>query len=309
MNNNNTLIKYLAVVLVVLAAIWGFKNYTPKSNIDNTNYTKMWQTIKPDAVTAINVKLNDKEVALVKDGGTWKIDGAQADNQAVKDLLTNIITPAQVTVVAETNARHSDFGIASTSAQLVVQAGDQKQTMLVGTTGTGGRYVAFAGQDMVYLVPGLPTMVDSVSQNDWIDKTLVAIKEEAITKLTIERKGVKLTLDHTNGTSWNKEGETTVLDPSTFNAAISTLSSMMTQGLVDKTNESQYAAEPTVTVTAERKELGPVTLKFYASKDTAKVTSSERAGNYAISSSVMDNFTFDPNTLKPLPSPTPTPKS
>jgi hypothetical protein len=305
---SNSLIAYLLIVILVLAAVWAFKTYQPQTDSDSAMYANKWQKLTVDQVKAITVKSGQEELALTKDGLSWKAGEYPADNTMVNDLLQNLLQPAKLTVVAITGARHGELGVASESAVLVIGTDKPNRSVRLGNNGTGGRYVRFDDTDTVYLVPNLPALADSLDLNNWIDKTLLRISEDKITKLTVEGNKSKVTLVRQNG-DWTKEGDSQLLDSSPFTPLTQALASLTTRGLVKKELEKEYAAKPNLTITVEQTDGTPVTLKFYPGNNDALAESSERAGRYVVPTTMVDSLTIDPAALKPLSSPTPTVKS
>lgn len=304
MKNNKT-IGVLFLVLAVLLGIFLLRMYLPKSSADNKTYLEWWEEIKPEAVTNLTVKQADTELSLHKDNSHWKIGEIPVDETKVDDLLTKLLQPTEVTVVAVTGAQHDSLGVASGAAILTLKTDTTEKAIRLGNPSTSGRYVRLGDMDTVYLVTQLPTGIDSTNQNEWVDKIITKIPEDKIKSLTVKDKAQETVLERRDA-KWFLQGSDTELDSTNFGAALSTLSSLSTQGLADIIAEKNYPTTPTVTVTVHRTEGDPVTLTFYTGTNDSLVSSSERPGKYTLSSSVVDNFTLKAEDLKPKPSPSPT---
>jgi hypothetical protein len=144
-----------------------------------------------------------------------------------------------------------------------------------------------------------------VSLTDWIDKKLVAIAEDKINSVAMAVGKQTLTLVRKDNGDWVEEGKEVALDKNGFTTAISNLTALVTQVLVEKASSEKYPTAPTVEVIVNQKEGEPMVIKFYGGESTAKVTSSTRTGEYVVATSVMDSFKIKAADLKPAPSPTP----
>jgi hypothetical protein len=227
-----------------------------------------------------------------------------ADSSAIQELLQKLIKPTQVTVAALTAARQADLGVGSESASLTIKSGGQQKTIRVGNSSGNGRYLRIDTETTTYLVTEIPSMADSTSQNDWVDKTLVKITEDKINKVTVVSDKGKVELTHQKD-GWRETGKTQLLDSSTFANLTNTLAGLMTQGLVDVSQEKSYTTTAKVTITVEQTGGEPMVLTFYPGKENDMVVSSARAGKYVVATATVDGLKVDPKELKPLPSPTP----
>jgi hypothetical protein len=306
MKNNRT-IGILLLVLGVFLAIFLIRSYLPKGETESKSYAEWWENLKKEAVTGLTVKSGETEVALQKNGNDWQVGEVLADGEKVDELLTNLLSPTEVTVVAVTGTQHESLGVASGAAILTVKTDTTNKAVRLGKTSTSGRYVRLGDGETVYLVAKLPPGIDVVETNEWVEKTLTKIPEDKVTKLKF-KAGVKETSLVRQDGKWFEEGQTTELDNSNFSAAVSTLGSMVTQGLITPEEEKNYEKEPMVVVTVERSEGGPVTLTFYKGTADSQVSSSERAGKYRVSTSILENFEIDATDLKPKPTSTTAPE-
>lgn len=304
MKNNKT-IGVLLLLLALFLGIWLVRSYIPKGNADVKTYNEWWSGLKPDSVTGLTVAVDEKVAALQKISGQWQVGEIPADKETLDELLTNLLEPVGITIVAVTVAQHEQLGVASGSAVLTLKTDTTEKAVRLGNPTTSGRYIRLGDSDTVYLIPKLPAKAASADENDWIDKTITKISEDGMAKLTFNDGNKKLVLVKREG-QWYEEGKEMPLDKTVFSAAIASLSSLITQGLVTDEERINYPTGAGVTVTIEKSEGEPVILAFFPGEADALITSSERAGNYRIASSVLENFKISETDLKPMPTPSPT---
>lgn len=294
---NNKVIGILLLVLIGLLAIVLLRNYIPQGDDKAEMYAQALGLVRQDDVQEFRVVAGEPMVTVTKGAG-WRVNTHPADSELVDEILAALLLPTKVELVAETAARHKELGFDDEAEKIVmVDGGGNESEILLGTVSRGGRYVKFPDDDKVYLVSPFPNLGNPTEVNSWVDKTLVKINQEGISKLSISRKGSELVLEQKEA-KWFQQDSEDELDSSSFSAALSTLASMVTQGLVGEEEQAEYPTVASLTVAVDREGQEPVVVEFYEGEDNVLVTSSEREGFYIISQSVFDNFNIDESDLE-----------
>lgn len=297
MQRNKT-IRNLLIVLLLLVAVLVGKDYLPQESTEKDAFVESISDVKSQDVSALTVSEGGEGLSLVKEGANWKVGRYAADMEQINNMLEAILEPVSVELVSETDQRHEALSVAENATTLRISTTDNELLVYVGATTISGRYVRLEGQDLVYLVNGLNVSMFSTDMADWVDKTIISVDEKAVSRITITQPLGTIILEQREG-EWYEEGSDVVLDRTGFSAMLNTLNSFVTQGLFDNESEdkSLYTQKVEVGVVIERNGLDPVELSFFRGEDDALVTSSEREGQYVISSSLMDNFSVSADDL------------
>lgn len=182
-----TLIK-VSVVLGVLLAAWGVAELLRRGS-DPVERAQVVSPVAAAAVDTVVIVHEGDTLTLYEAAGRWVVNGFAAAPNSVDDMLEAMADGEEGTLIARSASSHSRMGVDSTGGRLRVFAGGQWVTdLIVGERGSGfrGRYVRRADGDRVYLLEG--TLADMVgrSENDWRDKTIVAIEPATVGWITVE---------------------------------------------------------------------------------------------------------------------------
>lgn len=296
MNKRNKTIGILAVVLLVLVGVMFLKDYLPQGETTKDEYVANTAQLSAEQVEEIVVSQGEEEVVLSNDGGEWMAQGYVADKELIKDMLLALSEPGKVQLVSETNARHDALGVTNEASKLTIRSPGSELVLFMGESGKGGRYVRFEGQDKVYVIEGLTSVMSSTDAADWVSKTVVEVDESNVTKVKVVQATGTVELEQRDG-DWYELGDETPLDRTKFSAMLNTLNSFVTQGLVSKEDEDGYAAKAVVTVEVIEKGKDPIELAFYEGEEDAVVTSSAKVGKFVISTSLLDTFKISRDDL------------
>ncbi|OGV96606.1 hypothetical protein A2W24_01440 [Microgenomates group bacterium RBG_16_45_19] len=295
--------KVIASLLLVLFVMIGFlviREYTKPVDVSLTAFKQLSQNWAKESVNQVNLATGAETVTLNKTGTDWRIGEYAADSQSVNDLITQLLEPEKVELIAETNARHQDLGVDEAQAVAVtLTAGEQSLTFLIGKPLAEGYYVRGAKNDSVYLINNLPVKSTQATQNDWVDKVVSRVDEAQIKKLTITQGGgAKLSLLFSGG-DWFKEGSEQALDREPLAPLLNALAALTAQGLV--ADDTKVTAKLSRTITIET-DSGTKELTFYpVDKETYAVQSNERPGKYSLSQGLYETLSLAEADLKPKP--------
>lgn len=121
-----------------------------KTSVDLTDFSK-------ESVQKVTIKSGEETRTLMLSGGTWKIDGEDADQVQI-DLFFDGLAEAQTIKLASKNQEnHAKFDVTKESATLLTFAGeDEDTTFFIGKEGpeTDSFYIRKEGIANVYLVRG-----------------------------------------------------------------------------------------------------------------------------------------------------------
>lgn len=289
-----------------MLGFWLVREYAVPESKTDSDYTEALPKMEPEAVDRVVLAGPNGTAALTKTNGQWMIEDYRADGAKAGELVKALLKPTKVELVAETSARHEQLGVASGSGTLAtLKAGETTAGWWLGNSADSGNYVRLEGNDKVFALSGMPGLASSTNRDDWLDKTIAAIPETEIQKLTVKNaSGASLTLVR-RGSDWFEEGKETALDPTPIMPLTTNLAALVTQGLVE--SETELPKNPTlvVTVTTDKAE---ETLSFYPLPDElAAVRAGSRPGVFKLAQSTMDAFDLGSADMKPKPAESPTP--
>lgn len=292
----------LVLILGVLLVVILLRDYMPLGKNEVAGeYFQKWNKIEADKITEIAIATEGATLTINKDGSVWKVENYQADGEAINTWLSKLIKPDSPELISENKENQKKLGFEDKPKTVSLKTGENKTVAVtLGNISGTGRYLKFAGEDKVYLVEGLPTMLDSTKIADWVNKTLTKWEQTEIQKLTVERGKTKATLTQTEG-KWFVEGKTEEIDISPLSSMLMNVQSLSTEGLAPDQQMTVKAPEVKVTVTTKD---GETVMSFSPFKDQDYVvTSSAREGKYLITKSTVDTFKVDPAALQPKPTP------
>ena len=298
MKSNKT-IGILFLILVGILGLIGGKFLWQKRNNDvsDQEYQQRLKGLDKKEIVAIQLQKGDEKLDLATDEQTeqWMVGGVIANAEQVSSLLNVIKKPTGLMIVAETKNKHNDFQITDEEATKlkITSNGNQTDvalvTLLLGANSGGGRYIRFEGDDRVYLVKGLSGEMISTTQDDWIDKVIVKIDQESITKIEISSSKTKVSLEQKES-KWYKTGTNEEVGKEPLSPILMTLESLVVKGLRKDGERNNYTTNPTTTVKIEQQSGGTITLEFYSGKEDGLVKSSQSDVWYKISTSTMEKF-------------------
>lgn len=295
----------LSLVFIVLLAVVLARHFWPtadKSTI--TQYQKYWGKLTAANITAFTLSQKEQSLDLRREGSLWKLADYQADANAIAGWLDQLLHPASPLIVAETSATHPKFGLdADHIVTLTLKTGDQTYPVDLGQTSGSGRYLKFPNQDTVYLIPDLPSHLNSLTLADWVNKTILSVSADTLQSLTLTTPRYSLNLTHQDN-QWFTPAISGPIDDTVLQPLLTHLASLTTNGLTDQ-------AKPTTkpSLTLELSQAGStITLTFYRQDDNQTlVTASDRAGLFTLSTTTFDKLPLAPTDLQPQPTPSPTP--
>ncbi len=228
MRFRNTLI--LLLVLVGLAAYVYFVEY-PASEREGKKKTLF--EFSTDDVTALTLAYPDREIALKKADGHWRLERplqAEADESAVTNLLRTIAECEVKKTVEEEPSDLAKFGLDAPASRIRVTLKDRELPEIrVGKTTPIGysAYIQRADEKKVLLTTGgFRTAVDK-KVKDLRDKTVLQIAEESeVHKIRLEGEGRAVTLERKDGQWRLVEPIEAAADPATVRSFLATVRSL-----------------------------------------------------------------------------------
>jgi len=228
MRFRNTLI--LLLVLVGLAAYVYFVEY-PAAEREGKKKTLF--EFSTDDVTALTLSYSDREIALKKVDGQWRLERplqADADETAVKNLLRTIAECEVKKTVEEESSDLSKFGLDNPATRVRVALKDRELPEIrVGKTTPVGysAYIQRADEKKVLLTTGgFRTAVDK-QVKDLRDKTVLQIAEESdVNKIRLEGEGRVVALEKKDGQWRLVEPIEAPADAATVRSFLATLRSL-----------------------------------------------------------------------------------
>ncbi len=213
-------------------------------------------TATQDDITAVTLVFPDRELALVKKDGAWRLTKpieAPADDAAVKALL-GALTGAEVQKsLEELPSDLASFGLdrPDPTVKLATATGDLPAIAVGKNAAIGGKtYVRVGDEPKVVLVPSTLKFALNKQPNDLRDKQLLAFKDDDVTRIDITpAEGAPVALVRKDKDAWVLEpGE----QPTDLTEVRSYLSSLRSTRAVDFPDGDAAATgldEPRLTVT------------------------------------------------------------
>jgi hypothetical protein len=270
----------LGRILVLLLLVAGLGAYlywveVPKARQEATKAKLV--TAASDDITAIDLVFPDREIALRKQDGAWRLTKpmeAAADDAAVKALLTSL-TSAEVQKSLDMPASDlATFGLdkPDPTVKLATAKGELPLIAVGKNAAIGGKtYVRVGDEQKVTLVPSTLKFALNKQPKDLRDKQLLAFKDEDVTRIDIApADGPPVALVRKDKDVWTLEPKG---QPTDITEVRSYLSSLRSTRAVDFPDTDAAAAgldAPRLTVTVGLPNDGKQTL--LVGKDTAQGT-------------------------------------
>jgi hypothetical protein len=249
----------LGRILVLFLLVAGLGAYlywveVPKARQEATK-AKLVTTAQDD-ITSVTLVFPDRELALRKQDGTWRLTApidAPADNTAVKALL-GALTGAEVQKsLDEAPADLAAFGLdkPDPTVKLATAKGDLPAIAVGKNTAIGGKtYVRIGNDPKVVLTASTLKFALNKQPKDLRDKQLLSFKDDDVTRVDIApAKGPPVTLVRKEKDAWTLQpGE----QPTDITEVRSYLASLRSTRAVDFPDTDAAAAgldDPRLTVT------------------------------------------------------------
>jgi hypothetical protein len=245
------------VVLLLLVAGLGASLYwveVPKARQEATK-AKLVSTASDD-ITAIELVFPDRQVALRKQDGAWRLTkpiDAPADDAAVKALLGSLTGAEIQKSLDEVPSDVASFGLdkPDPTVKLATAKGDLPPIAVGKNAAIGGKtYVRVGDEQKVALVPSTLKFALNKQPKDLRDKQLLAFKDEDVTRVDITpADGPPVALVRKDKDAWTLEpGD----QPTDITEVRSFLSSLRSTRAVDFADSDVAAAgldKPRLSVT------------------------------------------------------------
>lgn len=304
MKNNQTIGKLFLILLLLISFI-GFRSWSTKqskSGVDNSYLTNIGQ-LKPELVSQFKLTQDDKSLLFEKKGNIWMVGDYQADPVAITELLTAILNPDSVELVATTNVKHLDFAVASASATYL-EIDKESPSFIIGNSTSGGHFVRFNQQDNVYIVPKLPSNSTMLDLESWLNLSLISVNKDDLEEIRWSKKDQSFTLNQKDK-QWTKDGDAQPIDSSTISGLLNTLESLISQKVIPEADLDTYNPNPYLNLIIKTKDK-EFELSLYQNKDSkasdVMVKIKDRKGEFAITKSQAAILDIDSSSLVPATS-------
>jgi len=265
------------ILLILILALAG-KMVLPQFAQKKSPYEQVVATIDKDAISSVSITTKNESVALTRENDTWKISGKHADKDKVEDLIKQLTIHEGVQLIAQTEQRHKELGVATGQAT-EVKVGDI--SFYVATPSAAGALVRPANGDDVYLVPGISSFLLSTTSSYWIDMTLISYGIDQYNRIEFARTKERFTLVKQDE-KWmienGKEVKSEKWDP-----VAQKISYLVADGSLgeEKIREYPKLSSLTMTVSAGNEK---ETLTFFQGKDNYLVIRGSDGGYFVVNS-------------------------
>lgn len=167
-----------------------------KVEVNHLPKLKKWK----DDLTEITVKNNGTEILFSKNGNDWVVgaDKFKCD-KAVTDELVNSLRDMKISALISETANYNIYELEAAKGIQITAKKDGKvlRDFVIGKNSAGGQkqaYIKLAGKDKIYLVNGLSRTDFTKSVNDYRDKKIFDVPQDAIKEMAVTVGSQKLTL-------------------------------------------------------------------------------------------------------------------
>ncbi len=154
------------------------------------------RVLGPDPADSVRVEWNDG----------WLVNGFPADSDLVSQAVAALVTAPRGVLVARNPSNHARMGLADENGRrLVLGPPDNPDlVLLLGETGSAGRFVRIPGQDEVYSVP--PEALEAADRDatGWRDRVIAEIDTSTIGSIVVKRRDSEVRL--VRGAQWMVDG-------------------------------------------------------------------------------------------------------
>ena len=193
-----------------------------------------------------------ESAALVRDGNGWRIGtstGKRADETTISRELGQLLAMESAGVVSSTTKHHVDMHVSAAAFERKVtlkQKNGQERTIYLGNPGKGGSpYIRIDEDPRIFATRGVSVYGLSYSDEDWLDKHILAFEPSTITEIQLENENGVFNLNKAE-TGWhlNVDDEVMAADASKVEGFISQMSELKVDTFGSETQETAEEVAP-----------------------------------------------------------------
>lgn len=304
MNSNKTIFTLLLVIAVLGAAFALQQWLALRGGQENKVYFEHIEGFSKETISEIALAKGDQTLQVRKENEQWKSDQVFIDAVIINDLLENMLNPEEVLLISQNTQQHMSYEVtAETSTVVTLKNPSGEKKIYIGLPESGNYYVRIDGTNEVWGIEELPSQVADLSLAQWLDKKLLAVDEQNITTLVIDKSGNLITLQQRDNT-WFIDGGEQPLDKTSFSELLMQLESLVATGVIEDEQLADFPAKPTLKLTVNAQGTTPTTIELFTGKDAIMAKVVDRPGNFEISQSTFDDLNVNRNDILFAPSPT-----
>jgi hypothetical protein len=305
MNSNKTIFTLL-LIIIILGAAFGLQQWQAMRGGKETQiFQEQVQAFSKENIEQITLTRGDQVLAIRKENEQWRSDQALIDALTITTLVDNITAPNEVLLISQNADQHPAYEVTTEKATTISFAtASEEKKILVGTPASGNYYVRFDGSNDVWGVDAMTDKITDITLSEWLDKQLLAIDEQNIATLVVDKSGNQLTLQQRDNT-WYLDGGEQPLDKASFSDLLMQLESMVAIGVIDDEQLADFPSKPAVKLTVNVQGASPATLELFTGKDAIMAKVADRPGNFEISQSAFDDLNLSRSDISFAPTPTP----
>ncbi len=179
----------LIIIFVILSATYGiilFLNRPQPTKIEPSRIGLPLEKI--EKANKITIKKANEVITLKKENETWKVNQFKADNEIVKNFLSNLnaLTIDSLTSRNEKNYPMMEVNEEKGSLVTFFQGKNIISSFFVGKEGASFQdfYLRISGKKEVYLAKGEIKFFIEKTVDDWRDKKILSVQENQLKSLT-----------------------------------------------------------------------------------------------------------------------------
>lgn len=240
--------KLFGLIFICLLALFAAKLFLPQLLPASSAYldvTKQYIKNKPSAFT---LEKGVTKLSFTREGEKWKLDQKAADSSRIDSLLTGLLPNDAPQLISENSEKQSDFEVTPQLAYTVTF--NDSPTFYIGKNASPrGAYVRLKDATAVYLLPDLATYNIATEAAFWYDKTIIAIPEEKLTKITLSQGSEKISIEQKEKV-W-KKADGSDAPKEKVSSLVSLLSSMLATNFATKEEIEKFGTVISASITIE----------------------------------------------------------
>ncbi len=245
----------IAILFLLVAALGAYLYWVevPKSREESTK-AKLVDTTA-DAITSVDLVFPDREIALAKHDGAWRLTKpleAPADEGAVKALI-GAITGAEVQkTLDEAPSDLASFGLDAPdpTVRLATASGDLPPIAVGKNAAIGGKAYVRVGEGKIVLTPATLRVALNKQPKDLRDKQLLTFKDDDVTRVDVKpADGKPVSIVKKDKDAWTIEPGDQVADLTEVRSYLSALRSTRAVDFPETDLAAAGLDKPRLTVT------------------------------------------------------------
>jgi len=241
-----------------------------------------------------NLVISDDKgtLTLNKQNGTWKLDGKNADQQVVNNIISVILDKngGNYELVSQNPGRFSDLSVGDASAKVTLKSGNvEKLTLIVGSSNYPGTFVRPQKENSVYLTSQSLGEISTAQRQNYFDKAVLNLTQDKLSKIDVNYKAESYTLTKSEN-KWKLEKSNKEVDESKMSSFLRGLESLKADKVVESAAEKNNYTQKYGSLKIETTDGKSETVDVYKGKSDLLLQRKSDGQMFTSSQSLVDSF-------------------